>query len=69
MNTSNEMIMSDKIIYQLVIDDLQFVATETINRKLTPDEIETIATKLVDRIDWYDTISMVIRENFEKTEN
>ncbi len=65
MNTSNEMIMSDKIIYQLVISDLQFVATETINRKLTPNEIETIATKIADRIDWYDTISMVIRENFE----
>ncbi|MEI8204944.1 MAG: hypothetical protein WCH34_18125 [Bacteroidota bacterium] len=57
--------MSDKIIYQLVISDLQFVATETINRKLTPNEIETIATKIADRIDWYDTISMVIRENFE----
>ena len=69
MNTSNEMNMSDNIIYQLVIDDLQFVATETINRKLTPDEIETIASKIADRIDWYDTISMVIRENFEKTEN
>jgi hypothetical protein len=63
------MIMSDKIIYQLVIDDLQFVATETINRKLTPNEIETIATKLADRIDWYDIISMIIRENFEKKEN
>ena len=61
--------MSDKIIYQLVISDLQFVATETINRKLTPDEIETIATKLADRIDWYDIISMIIRENFEKKEN
>ena len=69
MNTSNEMNMSDNIIYQLVIDDLQFVATETINRKLTPDEIETIASKIADRIDWYDTISMVISENFEKTEN
>lgn len=57
--------MSNNIIYQLVIDDLQFVATETINRKLTPHEIEIIATKIADRIDWYDTISMVIRENFE----
>ena len=59
------MIMIDKIIYQLVIDDLQLVATETINRNLTLHEIETIASKIADRIDWYDTISMVIRENFE----
>jgi len=54
--------MSDKIIYQLVIEDLQFVATETINRKLTLDEIETISTKIADRIDWFDTISIVIRK-------
>ena len=65
MNTSNDKIMNDKIIYQLHIDDLQIVATEILQRKLTPEEIEIIATKLADRIDWYDTISMVIRENFE----
>lgn len=34
--------MSKKIIYQLVIDDVQEAAMETINRKLTLDEIETI---------------------------
>ncbi len=57
--------MCDKIIYQLCIDDLQIVATEILKRKLTIEELEMIATKLADRIDWYDTISMVIRENFE----
>ena len=69
MNTSNEMIMNDKIIYQLNIDDLQIVATEILQWKLTSEEIEMIAKKLADRIDWYETISMVMRENFEKTEN
>lgn len=57
--------MGKKIIYQLVIDDLQVVSMETINRKLTLDEIETISIKIADRIDWFDTISTVIRENFE----
>lgn len=57
--------MSDKIIYQLLIDDLQIVATEILQSKLTPEELESIATKLADRIDWYDTISIVIRENLE----
>ena len=57
--------MSDKIIYQLLIDDLQIVATEIIQRKLTPEELVTIATKIADRIDWYDTISTVIRENYQ----
>ena len=59
--------MSDKIIYQLSIDDLQIVATEIIQRKLTPEELEAIAKKLADRIDWYDSISIVIRENIEQT--
>jgi len=57
--------MSNKIIYQLLIDDLQIVATEIIQRKLTPEELESIATKLADRIDWFDTISVVIRENIK----
>ena len=57
--------MCDKIIYQLRIDDLQVVAMEIIQRKLTSEELETIATKLANRIDWYDAISMVIGENFE----
>lgn len=57
--------MSKKIIYQLVIDDLQEAAMETINRKLTLDEIETIREKIADRIEWFDAISGVIRESFE----
>jgi hypothetical protein len=57
--------MSKKIIYQLVIDDVQEVAMETINRKLTLDEIETIKEKIAERIDWFDAISGVINENFE----
>lgn len=57
--------MSKKIIYQLVIDDVQEAAMQTINRKLTLDEIETIKEKIADRIEWFDTISGVIRENFE----
>ena len=57
--------MSKKIIYQLVIDDVQTVAMETINRELTLIEIETIKEKIADMIDWFDAISGVISENFE----
>ena len=56
--------MSKKIIYQLVIADVQEVAMETINRKLTLDEIETIREKIADRIEWFDAISGVNSENF-----
>ena len=57
--------MNDKIIYQLLIDDLQVVSMETINRMLTLDEIETISQKISDSIYWYDIISTVIGKNFE----
>lgn len=57
--------MNDKIIYQLVIKDLQVVALEILKRELTHDEIESISKKISDSIDWYDNISIVIRENFK----
>jgi hypothetical protein len=56
--------MSDKILFLLAIDDLQVVAMDTINRKLTLDEIETIKKKIAERIEWFDAISGVISENF-----
>jgi hypothetical protein len=56
--------MSKKIIYQLVVADVQEVAMDTINRKLTLDEIETIKEKIAERIEWFDAISGVISENF-----
>ena len=60
--------MSNNIIYQLVIDDLQLVAMEILNRKLTPSEIETKSIKIADRIDWYDAISSAISDNFKQSE-
>jgi len=63
MNTLNNMTM--EIFYKLTIEDVQKVAMETIHRKLTPSEIEKISLKIADQIDWYETISITIRENFE----
>ena len=59
--------MSKKIIYQLVINDLQLVAMEILNRKLTPSEIQIISIKIADRIDWHDAISSVISDNFKQS--
>ncbi|MFZ4402070.1 MAG: hypothetical protein ACOYO1_18720 [Bacteroidales bacterium] len=60
--------MSKKIIYQLVINDLQLVAMEILNRKLTPSEIQIISIKISDQIDWYDAISSVISDNIKQSE-
>ena len=46
----------NKIIYKLVIEDLQNVADEKLNRNLTEKEILSIEEKLGDFIDWYDAI-------------
>jgi len=46
----------DKTIYRLVIDDLQTVADECLERKLTEKEIEMLSEEIGDHIDWYDAI-------------
>ena len=53
---------NDTVIYQLTVEDLQSVAEEKLNRILTDDEIEIIARKIGDYIDWYHAIENVIGE-------
>ena len=47
---------SDKTIYKLTVADLQTVADEIIERKLTEEEKEMLIEKVSDYIDWYDAI-------------
>ncbi len=60
--------MKNKIIYQLTTEDIQRVAVETINRELTVLELFSITDKIAERIPWYDVISEVITETFDKNE-
>lgn len=60
--------MKNKIIYQLTTDDIQRVAVETIDRELTVLELFSITDKIAERIPWYDVISEVIIETFDKNE-
>ncbi len=39
-----------KIIYQLTTDDVQTVANQEIERKLTPEEIEEIKDSIAEKI-------------------
>jgi len=59
--------MEEKIIYQLTIEDLQNVANEILNRKLTEEEISFVADKLGDCINWYDAIQDAIMLALPKT--
>jgi hypothetical protein len=49
-----------KHIYYLTVSDVQTVAQETLDRKLTEKELSQVVEKLRDKIQWYDAIEDVI---------
>ena len=51
---------SDRIVYSLNIQDIQDVASETLGRVLTDEEISIVEEHLGDSIKWYDIIESVI---------
>jgi len=55
--------MNEEIIYSLNKADIQTVAFEELNRKLTNKEIESIIEKIAEKINWYDCIANAISEN------
>jgi len=48
----------NKIIYSLCAGDIQDVAEDELNRKLTEDELKKVVDKVGDYISWYDVISL-----------
>lgn len=52
--------MISEIFYSLNTRDLQTVATETLGRELTEEEIETVKEKAVDKINWFEAIESSI---------
>lgn len=51
---------TNTIIYQLTIEDIQLVASETLNRTLSLEEINLIKDKVGDNIDWFQAIEQTI---------
>lgn len=54
-----------KIVYSLCVADIQTVALETIERKLSIEEIEKSIASIEEKINWFDAIADSIRENIE----
>ena len=54
--------MKNKIFYQLDYNDIQTVALDEIERKLTLKEIESIVDLISENIKWYDIISRAIAD-------
>jgi hypothetical protein len=57
---------NNKIIYKIVIEDIQNVALETLDRTLTDEEINKIIDPIAEKISWYDAIQDVISSKFRK---
>lgn len=50
------------MIYQLTIEDIQEVANQELQRKLSLQEIESIRDRIAEKIHWYDAIAESIDE-------
>lgn len=46
----------NKIIYKIVVEDINSISEELINRKLTNDELKEVEKRLGNYINWYDAI-------------
>ena len=56
------MIDTEKIIYSINIEDVQNVAEEELERKLTAKELRLVEEKVGDYIHWYEAILNAINE-------
>jgi hypothetical protein len=60
--------IQSKIFYSLNEEDIQNVALQEIERKLSETEIESIKDLIVSNINWYDTIANAIYEKVKTEE-
>ncbi|MBI4222893.1 MAG: hypothetical protein HY607_09435 [Planctomycetes bacterium] len=56
------MIDPEKIIYSINIEDIQNVAEQELERKLTSKELRLVEKKVGDYINWYEAILNAINE-------
>ncbi len=55
----------ERIIYQLTIEDIQNVAEQELERKLSNDEITLLENRIAENIPWYDAIADAIKAIIE----
>ena len=51
---------AERAVYEISVDDLQRVATEVLERKLSYEEITNVGKSLGDYIDWFQAIENAI---------
>jgi len=55
----------ERIIYQLTVKDIQNVAEQELERKLSNDEIALLENRIAENIPWYDAIADAIKAIIE----
>lgn len=53
---------SKEVIYELIVDDIQTVAQEVIDRDLSEEEIAKIKALIGEKINWFDVVEDIINE-------
>lgn len=56
---------NSKIIYSLTVEDIQTVSEETLDRKLSDNEIKIIVDSIAEKINWYAAIEDSINEKID----
>jgi hypothetical protein len=59
--------MDEELIYSLSTEDIQTVATQTLNRELSKDEIELVKDLIAKKINWFDAIQESILEKIDSS--
>ena len=59
----------NNIIYSINIEDVQNVALQEYERKLTDDELKIIADEIGDYFDWYEIIASAIDTHIKREDN
>lgn len=52
----------ERIVYSINVEDLQMVADQELDRKLTEKEIKFVEDRLGDHVDWYGAITSAIND-------
>jgi uncharacterized protein YgfB (UPF0149 family) len=52
----------NKVIYRLIVEDVQNVAQQELDRDLSDAEIEKILDEIAENISWYDAIANAIQK-------
>ena len=52
--------VKEKVVYSINVEDIQIVAEQELDRRLSPEEVRIVEDKIGDYINWYDAIHLTM---------